>query len=85
MTHKDKVALLNAIDIVVQKRIEKLQIPYWIEGKIASIIDDIHTVMVSGTEITVKAREGLSLSEGDIVLICVPNGDYSKKFIDVKR
>ncbi len=84
LSYEDQKALLESIDIMIKGRFDKLKLSTWIEGKVISV-GEICTVAVLDTEITVKAREGLTVKEGDIVLICVPNGDYSNKYIDVNK
>lgn len=77
--------LINAIDIVIGERLKHLSFNYYIEGKVISASDKTATCMVNDSKIDVPIRIGLSLKKNDIVLILVPNGNYSKKFVDLIR
>lgn len=85
--NKDSEALLNAIQILINANNKKLKFNYYIEGTILSLNQDgTCNVDHNGETLkSIKTREGLSLSINDIVLICVINGNFSNKFIDLKR
>lgn len=86
MKHNDiQTKLINAIDIVIGEKLKHLSFNYYIEGRVVDVSGNIATVTINGTNTTVPFRKGLSLSSNDIVLILVPNGNYSKKFIDLIR
>lgn len=80
--------LLDTIDLMINERFKQLiKSNYYIEAKILSVNADI-TYNISYAENNypnIKAREGLTLTVGDIVLVCVKNGNFSDKFIDLKR
>lgn len=80
-------SILESIDITVKRWIEKLKLDYTITGKVAEYDEDknIYTVLYNGGNISVKAREGLTLEIGDIVYIRVVRGNFSEKFIDCKK
>lgn len=77
--------LINAIEIVIKERIKHLSFNYYIEGKIVSVNGNKANCIINGTEIEVPIRKNLTLNSNDVVLILVPNGNYSKKFIDLIR
>lgn len=80
--------LIKAIEIIVEEKIrKKSKFNYYIEGKIVDVkdTDGVCTVKINGENSDIKYRDGLSLSVGDVVLVLVVNGDYSRKFIDLKR
>lgn len=80
-------AILDTIDIMIQERLKKLSFNYYIEAKIETVnADGTYNIEWNGTVLNnVKARNGLTLNVGDIVLVCVVNGNFSNKFIDLKR
>lgn len=77
--------LINAIDIVIGEKLKHLSFNYYIEGKVVSVNGNKATCIINGTETDIPIRKGLTLNVNDIVLILVPNGNYSKKFIDLVR
>lgn len=77
--------LINAIDIVIGERLKHLSFNYYIEGKVINVSGKKATCMINDSETDVPIRSGLSLKKNDIVLILVPNGNYSKKFVDLVR
>lgn len=87
LSYSDKQALLESMDIMIKGRFDALKMSYWESGVIASLGSTTgeYNVLVNGTTITVKARAGIAPAIGDIVLICVPNGDNTKKFIDINK
>lgn len=80
-------AILDTIDIMIQERLKKLSFNYYIEAKIETINNDgTYNIEWNGTVLNnIKSRDELILNVGDIVLICVVNGNFSNKFIDLKR
>lgn len=80
-------AILDTIDIMIQERLKKLPFNYYIEAKIETINNDgTYNIEWNGAILNnVKARNGLTLNVSDIVLVCVVNGNFSNKFIDLKR
>lgn len=78
--------ILKSINIMINKRLKELKFNYYIEGKITTVNGDgTYTVKINGEDETLSARSGLTLAVGEVVLICVPNGNTSFKFIDLKR
>lgn len=78
--------LLKSIDLLIQERISNLGISYYLEGVIQSAnLDSTYSTRINGEDFDIKTREGIALSVGDIVMICVPNGNFNNKFIDMKR
>lgn len=78
--------LLKSTDILIEEKLKSLKFNYYIEGKIVSINEDgKYTVRINGEDETLSARSGLTLLVGEVVLVCVPNGNESFKFIDLKR
>lgn len=79
--------ILESIDIVVKEYLEKLRLDYTVTGKIVSYdsTNKVYTVLYNGEELEIKAREGLTLSAGNIVYIRVVQGNFSEKFIDCKK
>ena len=78
--------LLKSIDILINAKMKNLKFNYYIEGKIiSSNSGGTYNVDINGFTEVLKARQGLSLSKNDVVLILVPNGNTSFKFIDLKR
>ena len=79
--------LLESMEMMILENAEKLKFDYTITGKIVSYDDitKVYTVLYSGSELQIKAREGLALNNGDIVYIKVVQGNFSDKFIDCKK
>lgn len=76
---------IEAMEIVVNKILKKAKFDYTLTGKIVSGTASPYNTTLQGQEMTLPAREGLSLSPGDVVYIKVPQGDYSRKYIDCKK
>ena len=77
--------LCKSIDIIIKKRLEKIKFSYFLDGEIIAIQSDEYTVKIDGNNYTkIKARSSLTLAVGDLVQVCVKNGDFSRKFIDDK-
>lgn len=80
--------IIDAIDLMIQERFKvMINNNYYIEASIININENgtFDIEYNNQTLRNIKAREGLSLVESDIVLICVVNGNFSNKFIDLKR
>jgi membrane protein implicated in regulation of membrane protease activity len=57
-------------------------------GTITSIIDannNLYEVKIDGETFQIYARENLTLSVGNIVIISLYNGDINKRIIDFKK
>lgn len=80
-------ALLDTIDIMIQERLKRLSFNYYIEAKVETVNGNgTYNVEWNGKVLNnIKARNGLTLNVGDIVLVSVVNGNFSNKFIDLKR
>lgn len=80
--------LLDSIDILIEKRFKDLaKFNYYIEAKIVKKNEN-NTYDIEIKEsilLNINSREGTSFDVGDVVLVCVPNADYSNMFIDLKR
>ena len=76
--------MLEAVDILVNGRIEKLKYNYYITGKVSEVdnVKKEYVVNINGNYHTLKARQGLVVNVNDSVYICVVNNDFSDKFID---
>ena len=80
--------LFEFVDMVVRERSKELMNSnYYIEASIVKVNDNALYDIEFTDKIypNIKAREGLTLLVGDIVLVCVVNGNFSNKFIDLKR
>ena len=78
--------LLKSIDMLIKERMDKLQYSYFLEGVVKTVnIDDTYIVTINGEEFTLKAIDDKSFIVGDIVDVCIKNGDFSRKFIAWKR
>jgi hypothetical protein len=80
--------ILDTIDIMIQERFKELaKFNYYIEAVVlTSNPDGTHNIEFNGqTLANINKRADLSLTIGDIVLVCVANGNFSNKFIDLKR
>lgn len=80
-------ALLEAIQIMINENNKKLKFTYHIEATVLVVNSDgTYNVNYNGSILkNIRVREGLSLKINDIVLICIINGNFSNKFIDLKR
>lgn len=85
MDIKIQETIFKSIDILIQRKLEKLGYNYYVEGLITAVNSSNYDVLINGRTIKIKAREGLSLATNDIVLVCIVNGNFSNKFIDLKR
>lgn len=80
--------LLDAIDIMIHERFKELvKSNYYIEASITKNNgNNTYEINYNDSILpSVKVRQGLALQVGDIVLVCVVNGNFSNKFIDLKR
>lgn len=82
-----QMKLLESIEIMIEDNKDKLKLDYTITGKILSYdgVNNIYTVQYGDAELEIKARDGLTLSVGDVVYIRVVQGNFSEKFIDCKK
>ena len=78
--------LLKSIDILITERKKESQCSYFLDGVIKTAnIDNTYTTTINGEDFTLKAIDGKTFVVGDIVDVCVKNGDFSRKFIVWKR
>jgi len=78
--------ILDAIDILIAKRLENLKYNYYLDGKIlVDNLDGTYDVQINGETSVLKARAELTLVANDLVLVCVVNGNFSNRFIDLIR
>lgn len=85
---KRQKAILDAVETIVRQTMKTVNCDYHIDGVIQTVNSN-KTYNVKGTSGDVfenlAARTGLTFRVGDIVQICVRNGDFSRKFIDDYR
>jgi hypothetical protein len=78
--------VIRTIDIVVRTALNELSFNYYITGRIKTINGDgTYLVTIDEKDESLKAKEGVTLTSGDIVLIMIPNSQRSHAFIDCKR
>ncbi|WGT38001.1 hypothetical protein QH639_19565 [Lysinibacillus sp. 1 U-2021] len=79
--------ILDAIEILLDKKLSDLKFNYFIEAIILENEENGKYKIEYNERIysSIKAKEGLSLTIGDIVFVCVVNGDFSNKYIECKR
>lgn len=89
MTDKEmQDKILDTIDLMIDKRFKTIaKFNYYIEAKITKKnTSNTYDIDYNDNIIpSVKCREGLSLVVGNIVLVCVVNGNFSNMVIDMKR
>ena len=79
-------SIFEAINYLVNKKINNLKFNRYVTGKIITINEDnTYNVEINGEISILKAREDLILLINDIVYIMVPNNNFSFAFIDCKR
>ena len=84
--NRDKEELLEAIDILINKRLNGLRNCYKIEGKITEIIDaDTYKVEIQNNISEIKSMNDATYQVGDVVYIIIFNNNYSDKKILCKK
>ncbi|MSU01928.1 hypothetical protein [Tissierella pigra] len=85
--NKYQKALLDSIDTKLQEFGKRLKFDYTVTAKVLSLNEstNTYTVLYNGSELQIKAREGLTLEPNDLVYIRVIQGNFSNKFIDCKK
>lgn len=84
--NKAKEELLEAVDILINKRMGALNFCYKIEGKIIEIIDaNIYKVDVQNNITTIESMNDENYKINDVVYIMVFNNNYSDKKILCKK
>lgn len=80
--------ILDSIDLLIEERFKMLSKGnYYIEASILSNnIDGTCDIEFNEQTLSnIQKRSGLSLDINDVVLVCIINGNFSNKFIDLKR
>lgn len=79
--------IYKAIDKITDSKLSSLSFNRYIEGRIISIdtVNKKCTVKINDNESTMPYRDGLTLAIGDVVMIMIPNNNFSAKFVDLKR
>lgn len=79
--------IYKAIDKITDSKLSSLSFNRYIEGRIVSIdtVNKKCTVKINESESTIPYRDGLTLAIGDVVMIMIPNNNFSAKFVDLKR
>jgi tRNA A58 N-methylase Trm61 len=79
--------MLKAINIKIRSMISNLSFNRYIEGRIISVdtANKKCTVKINESESTMPYRDGITLNIGDVVMIMIPNNNFSAKFVDLKR
>ena len=84
--NREQEELLEAIDILISKRLGDLMFNYKIEGKITKVINtDTYKVKIQDNISEVKSMNGATYQVGDVVYILVFNNNYSDKKILCKK
>lgn len=86
MSNKNKTqnALLEAISIMIDKKLYKLDYNYYVDGVIKTInSDNTYDVLINNTIYkNIPSKHKLYYSVGDSVQILIKNGNWNKKFIN---
>lgn len=77
--------LLETIRIMVEQYVSKLKFDYSFIGKVTADNGGIYDVEYMGETYPTKAREGLTLTIGDVVYVRVVKGNLATRFIDCKK
>lgn len=84
--NKDKEELLEAVDILINKRLEELMFNYKIEGKITEVINiNTYKVEIQNNMSEIKSMNNATYQVGDVVYILIFNNNYSDKKILCKK
>ena len=81
---KAQDALLEAIDIMIENKLKKLNFNYYVDGVIQSKNNDnTYDVLINGAVYkNIPSKHNFDYSVNDTVQILVKNGNWNKKFID---
>lgn len=79
--------IYKAIDKITDSKLSSLSFNRYIEGRIVSIdtTNKKCTVKINESQSIIPYRDGLTLAIGDVVMIMIPNNNFSAKFVDLKR
>lgn len=79
---------MDMVEVIVENEFKKLsKFNYYMEAKIVKKnADETFNIELNEDILpSIKARSGIVLNVGDIVLVCIVNANYSNMFIDLKR
>lgn len=82
---KEQNAILEAIDIIVKKRLRNLGFNYYVDGVVTAVnvSKNIYTVLINGVKYeNIPAKHKLVYKLNDTVRILIKNGNWKNKFID---
>jgi small nuclear ribonucleoprotein (snRNP)-like protein len=82
--NKYQKALFNAIDTLINKKIEALKFNRCVEGKVVAVNGHMYTVLINDQTYDIKALNG-TYTINDLVLVLIINNDSSKKYILCER
>ena len=85
---KSSNALMLFVETIARKVFKSMfVINTHVEGVIVSELgsNKYNVQLINGEKYDLYAREGLTLSAGNVVLVCQVNADINKRFIDCKR
>ena len=77
-------SLMEAIDILTKEERKKLKFDYTKRGIVKSISGTDSVVEIDGEDCKCKIRNGISVAINDLVLVKIPNNNFSEKYIDAK-
>jgi hypothetical protein len=81
-----KQDILDAIEILIDKKLSKLKFDYTIDGVVTNVKPNAtYEVSINQDLLDVKAINNQTYSIGDIVIIQVSKNDFSNKWILCKR
>lgn len=75
--------ILQAIDTIVDKKIEKMNLDLTYSGIVSAVNSDGYTVEYNGTNINVKTTAIDLYKVGDMVKVCIPSGNKRRAYIVV--
>lgn len=81
---KAQDALLEAIDIMIENKLKKLNFNYYVDGVVKSKNDDnTYDVLINGVIYkNIPSKNNFQYLVNDTVQILIKNGNWNKKFID---
>lgn len=82
--------ILQAIETIVDKKIEKMNLDLTYSGIISAVNSDGYIVEYNGTSVSVKTTATDLYKVGDMVKVCIPCGNKRRAYIvvdveDMKR
>ncbi len=84
--NRDKEELLEAVDILINKRLIELGFNKKVEGVITEVVNiDTYKVKIQNNITEIKSMNGIIYEVGDVVYILVFNNNYSDKKILCKK